>query len=115
MVICSRKQAKVDAAVATLRGEGLQVAGMACHVGEVAQLVKLVRFAVDTYGALDVVVSNAAVNPVWSCPWLFSCCCFWQSWGYTFPQHALLCPIYMHHAFLHTHTHTLYTHTSFTQ
>lgn len=64
VIICSRKQAKVDAALAALRAQGHhRVAGMACHVGDNAQLQALVRFAVDTFGELDVVVSNAAVNP----------------------------------------------------
>lgn len=62
-MVSSRKQASVDAAVAALRGEGLAVAGTACHVGDPAALTALVRFTLDTYGALDILVSNAAVNP----------------------------------------------------
>lgn len=46
-----------------LQAEGLQVAGTACHVGDRAQLQKLIQFALDTFGGLDVLVSNAAVNP----------------------------------------------------
>lgn len=63
VVVSSRKQQNVEEAVAALRAEGLQVAGTACHVGDPGQLQQLIRFAVDTYGRLDILVSNAAVNP----------------------------------------------------
>lgn len=64
MVVSSRKQQSVDEAVAQLRGEGHNVAGTACHVGDPAALQRLVQFALDTYGSgIDILVSNAAVNP----------------------------------------------------
>ena len=63
VVVSSRRQRNVDDTVAALRGEGLQAAGVACHVGDRAALQRLVDFTLDTYGALDVLVSNAAVNP----------------------------------------------------
>lgn len=63
VVVSSRRAANVEATVAALRAEGLAVAGVACHVGDAAQLTALVQFALDTYGRLDILVSNAAVNP----------------------------------------------------
>jgi dehydrogenase/reductase SDR family protein 4 len=63
VVVSSRRADNVAAAVRQLRGEGAEAAGVACHVGDPAQLQALVRFALDTYGAIDAVVSNAAVNP----------------------------------------------------
>jgi dehydrogenase/reductase SDR family protein 4 len=64
VVVCSRKRAAVDAAVARLRAGGAQrVAGVECHVGDAAALARLARFALDTFGPPDVLVSNAAVNP----------------------------------------------------
>ena len=63
VVVSSRRQANVEDAVAQLRGEGLEVAGVACHVGDAAQLHSLVKFTLDRYGQLDILVSNAAVNP----------------------------------------------------
>ncbi|GAB4822161.1 hypothetical protein N2152v2_009207 [Parachlorella kessleri] len=63
VVVSSRKQQKVDEVVSQLKAEGLDVAGIACHVGDRAALKRLVKFAVDTYGKLDILVSNAAVNP----------------------------------------------------
>ena len=63
VVVSSRKQQNVDEVVSQLKAEGLDVAGTACHVGDKAALKRLVKFAVDTYGKLDILVSNAAVNP----------------------------------------------------
>ncbi|KAL4458338.1 hypothetical protein ABPG75_013203 [Micractinium tetrahymenae] len=63
VVVSSRKQQNVDETVQQLRAEGLQVAGTACHVGDGAAIKRLVQFAIDTYGRLDILVSNAAVNP----------------------------------------------------
>lgn len=63
VVICSRKQDGVDKALQELRAEGIEVSGMACHVGDAKQQEALVDFTVKTYGGLDVLVSNAAVNP----------------------------------------------------
>jgi dehydrogenase/reductase SDR family protein 4 len=33
-----------------------------CHVGNADQRTALIKFAVDTYGGLDVLVNNAAVS-----------------------------------------------------
>eukprot|EP00884_Botryococcus_braunii_P009032 jgi/Botrbrau1/1812/Bobra.146_1s0010.1 len=63
LVICSRRQGNVDEAVAKLKGEGIKVVGTAAHVGSKADVERLVKLAIDTYGKIDLVVSNAAVNP----------------------------------------------------
>lgn len=63
VVISSRKQSNVDEAVENLQQEGLQVSGIACHVGDDQQLQKLVDYVVQKHGGLDVLISNAAVNP----------------------------------------------------
>jgi dehydrogenase/reductase SDR family protein 4 len=60
------KRDSVDATVAALRAEGLDVAGVACHVGDASQRAALVAAALDAFGpaaSIDVLVSNAAVNP----------------------------------------------------
>lgn len=61
--ICSRKQSNVDDTVKALRSRGLEVAGCACHVGSAEQRKQLVAQCVQKYGGLDILVSNAAVNP----------------------------------------------------
>lgn len=63
VVISSRKQKNVDRAVATLKGEGLSVTGTVCHVGKAEDRKQLVAMAVNLHGGIDILVSNAAVNP----------------------------------------------------
>lgn len=63
VVISSRKQQNVDRAVATLRGEGLSVTGIVCHVGKAEDREKLVTTALKLHQGVDILVSNAAVNP----------------------------------------------------
>ena len=54
----------MDKTVKDLQGQGIKAAGVAAHVGDRKQLEVLVKFAVDIYGRIDVLVSNAAVNPM---------------------------------------------------
>ncbi|KAM8783700.1 dehydrogenase/reductase SDR family member 4 isoform 2-T2 [Rhynchonycteris naso] len=63
VVVSSRKQQNVDRAVAALRGEGLSVTGTVCHVGKAEDREQLVATAVKLHGGIDILVSNAAVNP----------------------------------------------------
>ncbi|XP_035885956.1 dehydrogenase/reductase SDR family member 4-like 2 isoform X1 [Phyllostomus discolor] len=63
VVISSRKQQNVDRAVAALQGEGLSVTGTVCHVGKAEDRERLVAMAVKLHGGIDILVSNAAVNP----------------------------------------------------
>lgn len=43
VMISSRKQANVDETVAALREEGLDVRGVACHVGSLEQVQRLIQ------------------------------------------------------------------------
>lgn len=63
VVISSRKQQNVDRTLATLQGEGLSVTGIVCHVGKAEDREQLVTTAVNLHGGIDILVSNAAVNP----------------------------------------------------
>ncbi|XP_049624287.1 dehydrogenase/reductase SDR family member 4-like [Suncus etruscus] len=63
VVVSSRKQQNVDRAVSTLQGEGLSVSGTVCHVGKAEDRERLVATAVKLHGGVDILVSNAAVNP----------------------------------------------------
>mmetsp|Transcript_26900 Transcript_26900/g.26538 ORF Transcript_26900/g.26538 Transcript_26900/m.26538 type:complete len:221 (-) Transcript_26900:32-694(-) len=60
IVISSRNEKHVQAAVDELRKEGIIAEGVVCHVGKDRQ--KLVDFAVDKFGGIDVLVNNAAVS-----------------------------------------------------
>ncbi|XP_067325661.1 dehydrogenase/reductase SDR family member 4-like [Anolis sagrei] len=63
VVLSSRKQANVDRAVAELRTENLGVSGLVCHVGKSEDRQRLIETALERHGGIDILVSNAAVNP----------------------------------------------------
>ena len=53
----------MDAAVSKLTSEGHSVSGVVCHVGKKDDRDNLIQEIVAKYGGLDILVSNAAVNP----------------------------------------------------
>jgi dehydrogenase/reductase SDR family protein 4 len=53
----------VDEALAQLRGAGIEAVGCAANVGSKPDLARLVALAAASWGGVDVLVSNAAVNP----------------------------------------------------
>ncbi|KAL5700081.1 hypothetical protein ACHQM5_025578 [Ranunculus cassubicifolius] len=63
VVISSRKQKNVDEAVDKLRARGAEVLGVVCHVSNAQQRKNLIHKTIEKYGRIDVIVSNAAVNP----------------------------------------------------
>ncbi|XP_036591677.1 dehydrogenase/reductase SDR family member 4-like [Trichosurus vulpecula] len=63
VIVSSRKQKNVDRAVALLQKEGLSVTGTVCHVAKAEDRKRLVATAIDHHGGIDILVSNAAVNP----------------------------------------------------
>lgn len=65
VVISSRKQADLDELANDIKAAGGECTGIAAHAGEMAQLKLLVEKTVDTYGGIDILVNNAATNPVY--------------------------------------------------
>ena len=65
VVIGSRSADSVDAAVATLRAEGLEVSGQTCDVTDRPQVVALRDAVLALAGRLDVWVNNAGVAGVY--------------------------------------------------
>jgi len=63
VMVSSRKAANVEKAVKQLQEEGLDVDGMVCHVGKSDDRAALLDSTVKRWGGLDILVSNAAVNP----------------------------------------------------
>ncbi|CAD5226384.1 unnamed protein product [Bursaphelenchus xylophilus] len=63
VVVSSRKQRNVEEAVKALQMDGVECAGCVAHVGIDADRKKLIDFTIDRYNKLDILVSNAAVNP----------------------------------------------------
>lgn len=64
VVISSRKQEACDDVVREFSEEGLKAIGIACHIGEEDQRKNLVDKTVDQFGRVDILVNNAAINPV---------------------------------------------------
>jgi NAD(P)-dependent dehydrogenase (short-subunit alcohol dehydrogenase family) len=64
VTISSRKAEHVDAAVAALRAEGLAVFGMPAHMGKAAEAHELAARTVEQFDGIDIIVNNAATNPI---------------------------------------------------
>ena len=64
VVIASRKQEAVDETAAEFRKEGIDATGIAAHMGDMAQVKSLVEKTLEIYGGIDIIVNNAAINPV---------------------------------------------------
>lgn len=66
VVICSRDPKNVEEAVGQLKTKGIQVTGLAIHVGTSEARTKLIAATVAAAGGkIDILVSNVAVNPVY--------------------------------------------------
>jgi dehydrogenase/reductase SDR family protein 4 len=66
VIISSRKQEAVDAVAQQLREAGLEATGIACHVGDTEQLQNLVDKTIEIYGRIDIIINNAATNPIFA-------------------------------------------------
>ena len=66
VVISSRSQEACDSVVAEFKKEGLSAIGIVCHVGKDDQRKQLVSKTIAAFGRIDILVNNAATNPVYS-------------------------------------------------
>ncbi len=64
VVLSSRKQEAVDEMAQRLKSQGYEATGIACNVGNMEELPQLVEKTVKQYGQIDILVNNAASNPV---------------------------------------------------
>lgn len=64
VVVSSRKQDAVEEVAQAFRNDGLEATAIAAHVGDTAALGKLVGETVKVYGGVDILINNAATNPV---------------------------------------------------
>src|SRR5918997_3323151 len=62
VVICSDREDQVEEALAVLREEGLEVSGRRADVTSSADMKRLMDFATETYGGVDVLVNAAGVQ-----------------------------------------------------
>lgn len=64
VVVSSRNQEAVDAVANEILSTGHQATGIACHVGKEEQLEQLVQQTIEVYEGVDILVNNAATNPI---------------------------------------------------
>jgi len=64
VIISCRKQDSLDTVAKSIRKKGYEGTGIACHVGDAAQCENLIQQTVATYGGIDILINNAATNPV---------------------------------------------------
>uniref|UniRef100_UPI00358FEC3B dehydrogenase/reductase SDR family member 4-like isoform X2 n=1 Tax=Myxine glutinosa TaxID=7769 RepID=UPI00358FEC3B len=63
VMVSSRKESNVSRAVQTLLNQGLNVAGTVCHAGQEEDRARLLEKTQHTFGGIDIVVCNVAINP----------------------------------------------------
>ncbi len=64
VVVSSRKQNAVDEVAQEFNNQGLKAVGMACHMGDGEQVKALAKNTISEFGGIDIIVNNAAANPV---------------------------------------------------
>ncbi len=64
VVVSSRKQDAVDEVATAIKAMGYEAIGVAAHMGDMEQVAALAAKTIELYGGIDIVVNNAAVNPV---------------------------------------------------
>lgn len=65
VVISSRKAEVCDQVAGELKAQGFEAIAIPCHVGKKADLQNLVDKTIAAWGQIDVLVCNAATNPVY--------------------------------------------------
>jgi len=64
VVISSRKRESVDAVAKSFQNDGLEAIAIAANMGNVEEAQNLIDQTVDAYGGIDIIINNAAANPV---------------------------------------------------
>jgi NAD(P)-dependent dehydrogenase (short-subunit alcohol dehydrogenase family) len=65
VVVSSRSRESVDTATGEIKARGGQALGVPADVSRLADVEMLVRETVEQCGRIDVLVNNAAINPLW--------------------------------------------------
>lgn len=65
VVINSRKQEELDLVATAIRAAGGECTGMAANAGDLTACKMLIEKTASLYGGIDILVNNAATNPVY--------------------------------------------------
>jgi len=65
IVLSSRNQESLDVQVNQLKKDGLNAVAHSCHVGDENQRKDLIKKTIESFGKIDILVNNAAINPVY--------------------------------------------------
>jgi dehydrogenase/reductase SDR family member 4 len=65
VIINSRKQEELDKVAEDIRSQGGECTGIAANAGDIAGCKSLIEKTVALYGGIDILVNNAATNPVY--------------------------------------------------
>lgn len=64
VIVSSRKQAAVDTIAQKLNDQGYKAAAIAANTGVIEDLERLVKFSCEVFDGIDIIINNAATNPV---------------------------------------------------
>lgn len=62
VVICARNQREIDATCAEVDPSGKRFLGIQADVSNVQDCEKLIRFALDSFGRIDILINNAGIH-----------------------------------------------------
>ncbi|MFZ1749439.1 MAG: glucose 1-dehydrogenase [Saprospiraceae bacterium] len=65
VVITSRSLEGISETATSLKDDGYEVLSLACHVGAEDQMRQLVDDTISHFGRIDILINNAATNPVY--------------------------------------------------
>lgn len=65
VIVSSRKQEAVDNVAEKMISEGIDALSVACNMGSIYEIEHLVERTVRYFGTIDIIVNNAAANPVY--------------------------------------------------
>jgi dehydrogenase/reductase SDR family protein 4 len=63
VVVSSRKQDAVDRVASSINDAGGKAKAIACNMGDMSDVQKLITETISAYGRIDILVNNAATNP----------------------------------------------------
>ena len=64
VIVSSRKAEDIEKVAEEIKNHGYECEAIPCHVGDSEQRKNLIEKTIEIYGSIDILVNNAAINPV---------------------------------------------------